>query len=88
MLIPEEVHRNGVTPHRPGHPDPVTPVFTRYTGRMHLAADDLERLTVQCKSPVTDGKYMLVLSPQTMARKQEDGKSQKDLIHVTKDMIY
>ncbi len=47
MLVPENVDRNCVQPHRMDHLQTVGPVFMRHAPRMHLARLDLKRLPVE-----------------------------------------
>ncbi len=48
-MVPEEIGRDGIASHRLRHPDPVAPVFLRYSCGVHLTADYLERFAVEKK---------------------------------------
>lgn len=84
IVIPEQVHRDGVTPHRLGHLDPMPPVFAGDAGRMHLPTDDLKRLAIQQKFILMKRKDMLVLSHQRGAHQKCYEEGVKEFIHIPK----
>ena len=47
MEVPEDVGRDGVEPHGASLAKPVAPIGTRHARVMHLAGDDLIRLTIE-----------------------------------------
>lgn len=61
-VVPEQIRRNRITPHRFGHLDAVAPVFPGDPRRVHFSADDLQRFAVEKKFLFSQRKRTRFLS--------------------------
>ena len=70
--VPEDVRRDGVEAHRAGHLHPVAPVLARDARVVHLARDDLERLSVEEERRVAGGQAVRGLRSRGSRRAPAD----------------